>query len=131
MTTSSGTNCPLSIKLFASSPRGVRLAISSRNKLPVDRWISLYFSTSFSDCVPFPLPGGPNRIKLNISEYKYRTVKIKGRSIASITLLLFLKSSHTAVFFFQEIIVLISFLKKTPESFYTTFLCHIEIIHNR
>src|SRR6185295_5548387 len=70
MSTSSGTNWPLSIKLFASSPRGVRLAISSRSKLPVDRWISLYFSTSLSDCVPFPLPGGPNRIKLNISEYR-------------------------------------------------------------
>src|SRR4029078_10331385 len=69
MTTSPGPNQPLSMKLFASSPSGVRLAISSRSKLPVDKWISLYFSTSLSDCVPFPLPGGPNRIKLNISEY--------------------------------------------------------------
>src|SRR3982750_4299513 len=67
MTTSSGTNWPLSIKLFASNPSGVRLAISSRSKLPVDKWISLYFSTSFSDWVPFPLPGGPNRIRLNIT----------------------------------------------------------------
>ena len=34
---------------------------------PVDRCTTPYFSTKRSDCVPLPLPGGPKRMRLNIS----------------------------------------------------------------
>jgi hypothetical protein len=32
-------------------------------------WTRLYFSAILTDWVPFPEPGGPNKIKLNIFEF--------------------------------------------------------------
>ncbi len=66
MTTSSGTSWPLSMMLFAASPNGVWPAISARSKSPVLRCFNPYLAISRSDCVPFPLPGGPNKMMLNI-----------------------------------------------------------------
>src|SRR5205085_654775 len=62
-------------------PKGVFSAISWRRRLPVERCFSPYLSASFSDCVPFPLPAGPNKIKLNISNIPadvYQIARMKG-----------------------------------------------------
>ena len=66
MVTLSGTKAPLSIYFFASKPSGVLFFRLNLNKSPVEMCTSLNFLTSFNAWVPFPEPGGPNKIKLII-----------------------------------------------------------------
>ena len=66
ITTSSGTNKPSSISFLASRPSSVPIEISDLRISPVDRWIRLNLLINFSDCVPLPAPGGPNRTKFSI-----------------------------------------------------------------
>jgi len=60
--TSSGTNWPLSIYLFASIPKGVFSFMFALNISPVDIWgIENFLLINFA-WVPLPAPGGPNKI---------------------------------------------------------------------
>jgi hypothetical protein len=93
ITTSSGTNCPLSINFFASSPSTVLRAISLLSKSPVERCLKWYLAINCSDCVPFPLPGGPNKIILNISSYSLVRVKYKGWNLKFLVECYFLEQS--------------------------------------
>jgi hypothetical protein len=47
---------------FTRSPTGVLAATAARSMSPVESWTIWRSRTSRSACVPFPAPGGPNRM---------------------------------------------------------------------
>ena len=61
---SSETNSPASMTALARRPVGEPADIAARSMSPVAKWQTQYFSTMEGDCVPFPDPGGPNKIAL-------------------------------------------------------------------
>src|SRR3954452_8572193 len=65
-TISSETSSPRAMTSLARRPIGVPAATAARNMSPVANWGIPSRSTTRTDCVPFPAPGGPSRIILMV-----------------------------------------------------------------
>src|ERR1041385_4819237 len=63
---SSGTSAPLFMISFTFLPRVVSFFVCQRKRSPVEICTKLYFAMSFSLCVPFPAPGGPNSTRFTM-----------------------------------------------------------------
>ena len=63
LTILSTTKSPWAIMRSIFFPISVLFLISSLKRSPVDNWYRLNFLAINFACVPFPAPGGPNKIK--------------------------------------------------------------------
>src|SRR3972149_1033792 len=64
---SSLTSCPASMIALAFLPSSVAFSAASRRMTPVEMCGTSSSAASFWACVPFPAPGGPNRMSLTMA----------------------------------------------------------------
>src|SRR6185437_8749262 len=77
VTMASLTSSPASMIALTFSPMGEPLARASRSMSPVDSWIIPRSACSRAAWVPFPAPGGPNRMMFSIAALSPRSPNTK------------------------------------------------------